>query len=144
MSGAPEREPRRGGALTEAVSLAEEAAKVGFDWEDLGGVLEKVEEELAELRAALEARQGAGEAAVKHELGDLLQALANLGRFAGVSPEEALHAANARFAERFACMGTLAAQRGQRLEELDAPALDRLWREAKARLASPSLGAGRG
>lgn len=125
-------------ALDAADDLALSAAGVGFDWPDLEGVLAKVHEELGELEEALARRAGPGDAAVRHELGDLLQALANLGRHAGTPAEQALQSANARFRARFTTMERLASARGQRLEALDAEAQDRLWREAKATLDRPS------
>lgn len=122
----------------ECISLA--AAALGFDWENLESVLDKVREELAELEEAIAGRQGPGDPRVLHELGDLIQALSTLGRFAGTPAETALEAANARFSTRFALMGKIAASRAQRLEDLDMPALDDLWEEAKALLEARARG----
>lgn len=119
----------------ERISLA--AAALGFDWDNLESVLDKVREELSELEEAIAQRRGPGDPRVKHELGDLIQALSTLGRFAGTPAEAALEAANARFSTRFSLMGEIAGSRGQRLEDLDMVALDLLWEEAKRRLERP-------
>lgn len=137
--------PRSSTALEEACLLASNAATVGFDWPDVRGVLDKVREELAELEEALAGAPDPGaDAAVVHELGDLLLAVANLGRTLRVDPEAVLRAANRRFSDRFRLMEDLAASRGRSLSELDLAALDRLWEEAKARLRGPSQAGGGG
>jgi MazG family protein len=120
--------PRELPALARADRLTEKASRVGFDWPDAAGARAKVAEELAELDAAL----GAGDrAAIEHELGDALFALANLARKVGVAPEEALRAAVGRFVARFSHVERELARRGvphggASLEEMDA-----LWDEAK-------------
>jgi len=119
--------------LTRAVKLQKRAAKVGFDWPDLGPVLAKVEEELAELKAALVDRgDAASKEKVAEEFGDLLFVMANVARHLGVDPEAALRGANAKFVRRFQSIeGALAADgrspEGSTLEEMDA-----LWDAAKA------------
>ena len=115
-------------ALVRAHRVAEKAAGVGFDWPDLAGVLGKVDEERAELAEAL---QNGDPAAVAHEYGDLLLALANLGRFIGVSGEDALRMANSRFERRF--RGVEARAEAAGVEPADA-GLDRLeawWQDVK-------------
>ena len=124
-------------ALAVAVAHGEQAAGVGFDWPDALGVLDKVREELGELEEALGASGGRADAAVHHELGDLLLALTSLARALKVDAEGALRAADDRFVARFTTMEALAAARGASLDGMDAGALDALWREAKARLAAP-------
>jgi ATP diphosphatase len=121
----PSRSPS---ALVRAHVQGEEAAKVGFDWPDVAGVVEKVEEEWAELRQAM-SDGDPGE--VEAELGDLLMALSCLGRHLGCPAERALEGAMARFARRYAGMEELAAVRRLRLEGLTPAELDSLWREAK-------------
>ena len=114
--------------------MGEKAARVGFDWPDAGGVREKVDEELGELDAAL---AGGNPAEIVDEYGDALLALANLGRALGLSPEDALRGASAKFEGRFRLMEALAP-----LQTLGADALDALWREAKAlSAATPNKGA---
>jgi MazG family protein len=118
--------PRMLPALLRAHRQGEKAAAVGFDWDDAAGVLAKVHEEIAELEAELGDAQRAEE-----ELGDLLMAVASLGRKLGVPPESALQNANDRFRSRFQEMERLAAAQGAELSSLDAAALDALWEEAK-------------
>lgn len=106
---------------------------MGFDWPDAAQVRAKVLEELHEVDAAeREApRTGAPRAALAEELGDLLFALANWSRHLEVDPEEALRAANAKFARRFAHMESLARARGLELKSLSGAEWDALWCEAK-------------
>ena len=118
-------------ALIRTHRQGQTAAAVGFDWADPAGVLAKLDEELEELSHALDTGRSS---AIAHEYGDLLMAMACLGRHIGVSPEDALREATNRFAERFATMETMARARDQELAELDAAALDGLWEEAKRRL----------
>jgi MazG family protein len=130
-------------ALHRAHRLQDRAAGVGFDWPDVDGPSQKVDEELAEVREQLReapVQLGAGgvpviderHLALEEELGDLLFACVNLCRKAGVHASLALDRANAKFARRFQEMESLAAARGLALGELDLEALDGLWEEAKA------------
>ncbi len=125
--------PRALPALLRTHRQGEKAAAVGFDWPDARAVLAKVHEELAELEAALETGDAG---AIAHEYGDALMALATLGRHLGAPPEDALRAANDRFARRFREVEAIARAEGLDLEALDAAALDALWERAKARLAA--------
>lgn len=129
--GALEGVPRRLPALHRARRVSEKAAGVGFDWADPAGVLEKVEEELGELRRAIAAddRSAAGE-----ELGDLLFALVNLGRHLELDPEGALHGTTEKFLARFARMEVELSARGLRPAEASLEELELLWGEAKAAL----------
>jgi ATP diphosphatase len=120
-------------ALPRAQKLQKRAARVGFDWDGPEGVLEKLDEELAELRAAVAAGEGA---AIREELGDLLFTCVNLARQLKVDSETALRGANAKFEARFAAMEEAVQLDGRRLEELDAGALEERWAAAKAALAS--------
>lgn len=133
MDGVPMALP----ALVRAHRVGEKVARVGFDWPDLASVRAKVDEELGELDAEL---AGSDRAAVAREYGDCLLALANLGRFLGIGPEEALREANTRFEERFREVERLANARGVDLHTRDAEALDELWQEAKARRAEAERG----
>lgn len=121
--------PRALPALMKAHRLGTKAARVGFDWPDAAEVLEKIDEELREVRAALEAgdRQGAG-----RELGDVLFSVVMLARKLDTDPEAALEAANARFRDRFRRMEAECRRRGLRLDDEEPSSLERLWREAKA------------
>jgi len=132
-------------ALVRAERLAEKAGAVGFDWPDAKSVLAKVREELGELEAELDNgaldRGGAGfagdgpepqaQARIEHELGDLLFAVANLGRWVKVHPEEALRATLRRFEARFHYVEEKLRQRGKSPRESDLAEMDALWSEAK-------------
>ncbi|MSQ66696.1 MAG: nucleoside triphosphate pyrophosphohydrolase [Gammaproteobacteria bacterium] len=135
MGGAPRGElagiPRAMPALARAAKLQGRAAHVGFDWPATGPVLEKLDEELAELQAA----RSAGDAlAVAAEMGDVLFTCVNLARHLGVDAERALRLANTRFEQRFEQMEARAQDAGQSLEGLDAGAWESLWKQAKAAL----------
>lgn len=114
--------------LTRAHRIQERVAGVGFDWEDHRGAWAKVAEELEEVREALEA--GDVEA-VQEELGDLLFAVVNLTRLAGVHATTALDRANRKFHRRFERLEELARERGIRLEDAGLEVLDGLWEELK-------------
>ena len=126
--------PRSLPALTRAAKLGRRAARVGFDWENVSQVRDKVLEEVRELEEALDTRdpEARGEdQRLAEELGDLLFAVANWGLHLRVDPEQALRAANAKFERRFRRMEILAAERGAPLKALDAGQWDALWRQAK-------------
>jgi MazG family protein len=114
-------------ALMRAEKLTKRAARINFDWPTPEPVLEKLEEELAELA---EARAGGNQEAIAEEMGDILFVMANLARKLGVDPEEALRRANAKFTSRFQHIERRLADQGregpQPLGELEA-----LWVEAK-------------
>jgi tetrapyrrole methylase family protein / MazG family protein len=112
-------------ALPASREIQERASALGWDWEAIDGVWEKVGEELEELRAA------STDDEALHELGDLLFALVNLGRWMKVDPEEALRTANHRWLGRYRRVEALAAERGVRLDELSLAEKDVLWDEVK-------------
>ena len=124
-------------ALLAAFRLQERAAAVGFDFPDLDTNLAKVDEELAEVRASL---HDPGERAA--EIGDLLFAVANVGRALKTDPEVALRGANQRFVSRFRYIEQSLASRGLNPEDVSLDELDSLWDEAKAADASAANGAG--
>jgi len=117
--------------LLQAYRLQEDAARVGFDWPDAQGPLEKVKEEIAEL--AREGRDGGWgmRDAVIDELGDLLFAVVNLSRKLGVDPSQALQRANGKFTRRFEQVRRLAQDRGLTLGRASLAELDKLWDEIK-------------
>ena len=134
-----ERKPGRGvlaglpGTLPEllmAFRLQERAAGVGFDWPDTNGPLAKVHEELAEVEAELLAGDAA-QAQLEAEIGDLLFAVVNLARKAGVQPGLALDGANAKFMRRFEGIERVAAERSIVLGEATLEELDAVWEEIK-------------
>jgi XTP/dITP diphosphohydrolase/ATP diphosphatase len=126
--------PRSMPALLEAGKLGSRAAKVGFDWTSVGGLFAKMEEEIGELRAELEALDSAQDRK-EEELGDLLFTAVNLARHLKIDPESALKAANAKFRNRFGAMETRAGG-FEALASLKAEELEELWREAKQERSS--------
>ena len=116
-------------ALTRAEKLASRAARVGFDWPDAAAVLDKLEEEAAELRAELPA---ADPARLADEVGDLLFVLANLARKLKLDPETCLRAANAKFARRFGAVETTLAAEGRTPAEATLDEMEAAWQAAKA------------
>ena len=118
--------PRSFPALLEATKLGSKAAKVGFDWPDRAGLLEKVEEECREIE--IEVLAGAAPEAVEGEVGDLLFTVVNLARHLKVDPELALRRTNAKFRRRFAAMEQAS---GRELSERNAAELEALWAQAK-------------
>ncbi len=116
-------------ALTRAVKLQKRAAYVGFDWPEIGQVLDKVQEELDEVREVLDKNQG--DLRMRHEVGDLLQAVSNLARHASVDPEYALREANRRFEHRFGLVEAQCAELGVLPQDVDLSALEAMWLKAK-------------
>jgi len=134
-------------ALTAAYRVQEKAAAVGFDWEDVTGALDKLEEEIAELRAALgpgsPARAGAAPgAAEREEIGDLLFSIVNVARRLRIDPEAALRGTTAKFMRRFRYVEERLAAAGTRPSASTLAEMDRLWEEAKAREARGDSTAG--
>lgn len=115
-------------ALTRADKLTRKAAAVGFTWPDALSVIDKVEEELAELREAVRAKD---KAEIAEELGDLIFTLANLGRQLDIDPEAALDGTNRKFERRFRAVETALARIGKTPATSDLEEMDRLWVEAK-------------
>ena len=105
--------------------IQERASALGWDWDAIAGVWEKVGEELEELRSATTDEE------MLHELGDVLFALVNLGRWMKIDPEEALRAANHRWIARYRSVEQLAAERGVDLAALSLAEKDLLWDEVK-------------
>lgn len=115
-------------ALSRAAKLGRRAARVGFDWPDVAGVLAKVEEEVEEMRQA--SRAGAV-SDVQDELGDLLFSVVQAARHLGLDPETALREANAKFERRFRHVEARLAAEGRTVEGTPSPELEALWAQAK-------------
>lgn len=115
-------------ALTEALKLQEQAARVGFDWSDPAPILDKIEEEIAELREAL--AEGRPEK-VSDELGDLIFALVNIGRHVKTDPENALRGTNTKFRRRFNHIETSLHDNGETLQAASLERMEDLWQAAK-------------
>jgi tetrapyrrole methylase family protein / MazG family protein len=122
--------PRNLPGLLEAHQLTRRAANVGFDWQDVKGIFDKLAEETAELKESLASGDGRAEE-IEEEVGDLLFVGVNLARFLGFDAEIALKKANRKFAQRFREMERIAASRGLSLSGLSAAAFDALWNEVK-------------
>ena len=118
-------------ALPRAQKLQKRAAQVGFDWSDVQGAIDKLSEELAELREAV-ASENPDESV--DELGDVIFSCVNVARHLGVDAEATLRQSSGKFEMRFKRMEALAQERGQRLAELDEQQLDQLWDLAKSQL----------
>jgi len=118
-------------ALLRAYQIGQRAKSVGFDWTRPHDVLEKIEEEVAEVREAVEA--GSAGDRVEEEVGDLLFAIANLSRHLGVEPETALRKANDKFTGRFEAMERAIAASGREMSAMDLEELEKEWRAAKKR-----------
>ncbi len=117
-------------ALLQARELQEQASEVGFDWEEIGPVFGKIDEELLELRDALKSE---GKEAASQELGDLLFAVVNLSRFIDSNPEEALLGTINRFIQRFKYIESKAKENNMDLKNMDLLELEKLWQEAKSK-----------
>ncbi len=113
-------------ALWRAEKVQKKAAKCGFDWEDISGAMNKLFEEVDELRHAL-----AGDGDPEEELGDLLFAAANVARFLKTDPEVCLNAATDKFAHRFRKVEQAATTQGKQLDDMSLAEMDRLWDEVK-------------
>ncbi|NQW50907.1 MAG: nucleoside triphosphate pyrophosphohydrolase [Rhodospirillales bacterium] len=119
-------------ALMRAEKIQKRAARVGFDWGSIGPVIDKIEEELGELRAELEVGK-VEPARVQDELGDVLFAVANLARHCKVDPEVALRATNDKFEKRFRYIERQLAESGRKPVEASLEEMEALWQEAKTR-----------
>ena len=112
--------------LWRAEKVQKKAAKAGFDWADISGALEKLDEETAELRAAV-----MGEGDVEEELGDVLFAAVKVARFAGVDPEVAIGNTCEKFIRRFRAVEDAVRERGADMKDLSLEELTALWEQAK-------------
>ena len=115
--------------MTRAQKIQKRAARVGFDWTELRGVLAKVHEEIAELEAELEA--GSVDR-LEDEIGDLFFSLVNLSRHLKLDAETSLRRATAKFEQRFSRMERMIEAEGAQFEDLSAETLDGFWNRAKA------------
>ncbi|MDL2398622.1 nucleoside triphosphate pyrophosphohydrolase [Rhizobium mayense] len=115
-------------ALTEALKLQERAANVGFDWSAPEPILDKIEEEIDELRVAL---ASGDKAKVSDELGDLIFAVVNIGRHVNADPEQALRGTNTKFRRRFNHIETTLAAEGETLDGASLERMEDIWQAAK-------------
>ena len=125
--------PKQLGALQRGQRMQEKAARVGFDWPGVEGILEKLSEELGELADAR--RQSQDDPHVREELGDVFFTLVNLSRALGIDAESAVRQANEKFYKRFSFMEARAAADGKTLSDLSLDELEELWQLAKVQAA---------
>ena len=123
-------------ALMRAYRISERAAKTGFDWNDISGVMQKVEEEWSEMKAVLkrESQVPKDQDLLALEFGDVLFTLVNVGRFANINPETALRNSTKKFEKRFKYMEKLITENQRIIESVSQEEMDELWEEAKANL----------
>ena len=134
--------PRGFPGLLQAQKTQKKASKVGFDWKEIGPVFEKLDEEIAELKAAIACPVADAEVAaadLEDELGDILFTVVNLARKLNLDAEVAMQRSTRKFADRFRAVEKLAGARGLELGKLDLAGLDALWDEVK-REAESELG----
>jgi tetrapyrrole methylase family protein / MazG family protein len=124
LDGIPSKLP----ALHEAYQMTAKAARVGFDWPDLEGILCKLQEEAAELAAANRAQESRHAA---QEVGDLLFVVVNIARYLGIDPETALRRSNKKFNRRFRYLESKIKKQGRELRDTSLAEMDALWNEAK-------------
>lgn len=120
--------PRHQPALSEALKLQERAATVGFDWSEAEPILDKIEEEIGELREAL---RGGNSSKIKDELGDLIFALVNIGRHVKTEPEQALRGTNKKFRNRFKYIETELKKLDKDAADASLDEMEALWQAAK-------------
>ncbi|MBS0219789.1 MAG: nucleoside triphosphate pyrophosphohydrolase [Proteobacteria bacterium] len=120
-------------ALLRAEKLQKRASRVGFDWKEVGPVIDKIEEELGELRFEIDAGK-IDQGRVADEMGDVLFAVANLARHCKVDPEAALRATNDKFERRFRYVERRLADQGRRPADATLEEMEALWQEAKGKV----------
>ena len=121
LEGVPKNMP----ALAYAYEISRRAVRVGFEWENIDGVIDKIQEEAKEIKEAGSREEKA------QEIGDLLFTMVNFARWEGVDPEAALREANQKFYRRFSAMEDLCRKRGRELQTLSSQEWNDLWEEAK-------------
>jgi tetrapyrrole methylase family protein/MazG family protein len=121
--------PRTLPGLLEGLQLTRKASRIGFDWQNVDGIFDKLGEEASELRHALENKESASR--IECEVGDILFVAVNLARFLDVDPEIAMKKASSKFSRRFHEMERLARHRGTTLAEIPRPEMESLWEQSK-------------
>jgi MazG family protein len=124
MEGVPKTLP----ALLQARRVQERASEVGFDWEHIENVWDKISEELEELKKAIESRENDN---IKNEVGDILFTMANLSRFLNINPEEALRETVRKFIRRFSYIKNELEKEGKSFSDVSLSEMDDLWNEIK-------------
>ena len=130
LGGVPQSLP----ALVKASRIQDKAAGVGFDWENIDDVFDKIKEEIDELHAEVKAQK---HTAIEAEFGDVLFSLINYARFLKVNPEDALERTNKKFITRFQYLERKAAERGKSLRDMTLAEMESYWQEAKGVFEPP-------
>lgn len=115
-------------ALLRAYKIQSRVAKVGFDWESVDGVIDKIKEEIKEVEEAIKSGE---KNKIEEEVGDLLFSIVNLARFLKIDPESALRSTNRKFEERFKKLEKIAKERGKQLKDMSLSEMDTLWEDIK-------------
>ena len=130
LGGVPQSLP----ALVKASRIQDKAAGVGFDWENIDDVFDKIKEEIDELHAEVKAQK---HTAIEAEFGDVLFSLINYARFLKVNPEDALERTNKKFITRFQYLERKAAESGKSLRDMTLAEMESYWQEAKGVFEPP-------
>ncbi|MCL2805406.1 MAG: nucleoside triphosphate pyrophosphohydrolase [Treponema sp.] len=127
--------------MDRSYALQKKAAKAGFDWQDVNGVIEKIAEELEEVREehAINGVPGGNRNQLEEELGDLLFSVINLCRFLKIDPSVALNRTNSKFIERFKHVEKKMKETGQEMKQENLDIMESFWNEAKISLESPHV-----
>ncbi len=121
-------------SLSRANWVTQRVSRVGFDWPDLAGILEKLDEEWEELREALSSKN---RKKIREEIGDLLFVLVNLSRLIRIDPEDALNRTIDKFISRFKYIERSLRKKGKSVHQSDLAEMDALWEEAKGKSPNP-------
>lgn len=123
--------PRTMPPLERAFKIQKKAAKVGFDWNSVEGVFDKIHEEIDELKEAISSGKDREHTAVEEEIGDLIFSVINISRFLDINPDIALHRTNKKFLKRFGYIEQRMSEKNLTLEKDNFEIMDNLWNEAK-------------
>ena len=132
LEGIPSKLP----AIHEAHQISSRAARVGFDWRDVEGIFDKLQEEVQELKEVLSGDDELHRERLEDEIGDMLFVIVNIARYLKIDSESALKRANRKFKSRFQYMETELANQGKTLEEASLEEMEALWQKAKTQLLS--------
>src|SRR5438445_7586945 len=121
-------------ALLRAYHIGVRAASVGFDWTTPGDIVDKIQEEVDELREVVSADDAVDQARAEEEMGDLLFSIANLSRKLGIEPETALRKANDKFSKRFGALEQSVAASGRAMKDMTIEELEAEWQRAKTQV----------
>lgn len=133
LEGIPSKLP----AIHEAHQISSRAARAGFEWPDIEGVFEKLQEETHELREAMTGPENSRQSRLEDEIGDILFVIVNIARFLKIDSESALKRANRKFKTRFQYMEAQLARAGKNLDGVSLDEMETLWQQAKVHTAEP-------